>query len=132
MVIDGVSEIGPSAYYGKYPNYVANKLKSLYIGNSVTSIGTSAFYYCISLTSLVIPDSVTEIGSSTFYDCRSLTSLVIPDSVTSIGLYAFYNCPSSCSITFDKQMSQVSAMTNYPWGIDSGAVISCSDGNLTV
>ena len=247
MVIDGVSEIGPSAYYGRRSNYYASKLKSLYIGNSVTSIGDWAFYgcssltsltmgnsvtsigdwafygcssltsltipdtvtsigdrafyncnsltsltipdsvtsigdyafyncssltsltmgnsvtsigvfafsrcyslnsltipnsvtsiggnsfsYCSSLTSLTIPDSVTSIGGMAFYYCSSLTSLTIPDSVTSIGANAFYYCRSSCAITFDKPKAQVSAMGNYPWSIRSGAVISCTDGNLTV
>ena len=43
-------------------------------------------------TSYVIPDSVSCIGSSAFYDCKSLKSLVIPDSVTSIGESAFAFC----------------------------------------
>ena len=85
MVIDGVSEIGPSAYYGgSFIKPEANKLKSLYIGNSVTSIGDRAFYTCSSLSSLAIPDSVTSIGDRAFYGCNSLTSFTIPDSVTSI------------------------------------------------
>ena len=44
------------------------------------------------LTSVVIPDSVTSIDDYTFYDCKSLTSVVIGDSVTSIGAEAFYDC----------------------------------------
>ncbi|MDO4462910.1 MAG: leucine-rich repeat protein, partial [Bacteroidia bacterium] len=34
---------------------------------SVTSIGSSAFQYCSSLTSVTIPNSVTSIGSEAFY-----------------------------------------------------------------
>ena len=37
----------------------------------------------------VIPNSVTSIGSSAFYDCSGLTSVTIPNSVTSIGNSAF-------------------------------------------
>jgi Flp pilus assembly protein protease CpaA len=44
------------------------------------------------LKSITIPESVTSIGSSAFYACSSLTSVTIPNSVTSIGSYAFYNC----------------------------------------
>ena len=41
---------------------------------------------------LVIPNSVTSIGSYAFYGCSGLTSVAIPKSVTNIGEYAFYAC----------------------------------------
>ena len=62
------------------------------IPNSVTSIGTYAFYDCSSLTSVTIPNSVTSIGEYAFCGCSSLTSVTIPNSVTSIGDSAFYGC----------------------------------------
>ena len=46
------------------------------------------------VTDLVIPDSVTSIGSYAFYNCSKMTSVVIGDSVTSIGSDAFYGCRS--------------------------------------
>jgi putative transposon-encoded protein len=48
------------------------------IPESVTEIGSSAFYDCTSLESVVIPESVTEIGSSAFSDCTSLENIYIP------------------------------------------------------
>ena len=62
------------------------------IGNTVTSIGQSAFYGCTGLTSVVIPDSVKSIGAQAFRGCSGLTSVTIPDSVTSIGNAAFSGC----------------------------------------
>ena len=39
------------------------------------------------ITNLIIPNSVTSIGSYAFYDCSGLTSINIGNSVTSIGEY---------------------------------------------
>ena len=77
------------------PGYAFNGcsgLTSVSIGNSVTSISVGAFYDCSSLTSVTIPNSVTSISKAAFYGCSSLTSVTIPNSVTSIGNLAFYNC----------------------------------------
>ena len=78
------------------------------IPNSVTSIGSYAFWGCGSLTSIVIPDSVTSIGSYAFRGCDSLTSIVIPNSVTSIGSYAFGDCSSLTSIEIPNSVMNIS------------------------
>ena len=44
------------------------------------------------VTNLIIPNSVTSIGSYAFYGCHGLTSVTIPNSVTSIGDLAFEDC----------------------------------------
>jgi BspA type Leucine rich repeat region (6 copies) len=96
-------------------------LKGLYIGNTVTEIGSlganysnGAFGFCSGLTgSLVIPNSVTSIGNYAFYICSLLTSVAIPDSVTSIGNYAFYNCSSLTSVTIPDSVITIGDYTFY-------------------
>ena len=62
---------------------------SLYYTNSTKTILCSAHKQ---IHRTVISDSVTSIGSYAFYKCAGLTSVTIPNSVTSIGSYAFYEC----------------------------------------
>ena len=77
---------------GYSPFYNIKTLKSVTIGNNVTSIGENAFKSCYGLTRVTIGNSVTSIGSSAFYGCFGLTSVTIPNSVTSIGSDAFRGC----------------------------------------
>lgn len=66
------------------------------LGESVTSIGSSAFQSCSA--SVIISNSVTSIGGWAFCAC-SFTSITIPSSVTSIGKCAFQYCRQLTSIT---------------------------------
>lgn len=59
--------------------------------SKLTGIGVQAFYNCKNLASINIPDSVTKIGSSAFFDC-TLLELTIPESVTFIGSNAVKSC----------------------------------------
>ena len=69
-----------------------NQVKEYIIGDSVTSIGSWAFYGCSNLTSVTVSNSVTTIGSYAFCGCSNLTSVIIPASVKQINEYAFSGC----------------------------------------
>jgi hypothetical protein len=101
---DSVTSIGSKAFYA------CNRLTSITIPDSVTSIGEYAFSSCASLSSVIIGNSVTSIGKDAFFFCTSLTSITIPDSVTSIGEYAFYACTSLTRITVDADNSNYSSV----------------------
>ena len=98
---------------GNYAFCSCTSLTNVTIGNSVTSVGDWAFESCLSLTSITIPDSVTSIGDGAFQSCLSLTSVTIPDSVTSIGESAFYDCDSLTSIIIGNSVTSIGRYAFY-------------------
>ena len=84
---NGVTTIEDMAFYA------CKNLATINIPNSVTTIGTMAFHSC-SFTSLTIGNGVITIGYGAFMSCTSLTNLTIGNSVTTIAKAAFYNCTS--------------------------------------
>ena len=95
-------------------------ITSVTIPSSVTTIGSSAFYYCSNLTTVTISENsqLTTIGDYAFHNCSSLTSIYIPDSVTSIRTWAFSGCSNLTAVTFGEN----SRLTS----IGSGAFYNCS------
>lgn len=74
-------------------------LTTLTIGNSVTSIGISAFNKCSNLSKVTIPNSVTTVGGNVFDGCSSLTAVTIGSGVRSVGGNAFNGCSALTSVT---------------------------------
>jgi hypothetical protein len=107
---DSVTSIGSGAFYDCY------RLSSVTIPNGVTNLGVEAFYYCENLTGISIPSSLTSIGNEVFYDCYSLSSATIPGSITNIGNEAFYFCEDLPSVTIPGSVS----------GIGESAFVGCS------
>jgi hypothetical protein len=127
-------------YYAGHLYLNDQEITDLVIPDSVTSIGTSAFYGCTGLTSVTIPNSVTSIGSYAFYGCKGLTSVTIPNSVTSIGDYAFYGCTGVTELNIADGETKLtiggSAFTNVKptkayLGRNISSAIFTDDTNLT-
>ncbi len=98
---NSVKSIGESAFN------TCTSLESVTIGNNVTSIGSYAFAWCEGLTSVALGNSVTSIGREAFIGCKELTSITIPDSVTSIGDYTFYWCENLISVDISDSITNI-------------------------
>ena len=111
-----ISGIGPMYDYSSTSSLFYDKksnIKTVFIKNSVTSIGYYAFSGCTRLTSVTMPDSVRSIGNYAFNGCTSLTSVTIPNSVERIGIYAFNGCTSLTSVTIPNSLTSIG---NYLFG----------------
>lgn len=120
---------------GDYAFYNRSGLISIYIPDSVTSIGSNVFtgcpalqnivgnliyiktttndyYYLLgtttsSLTSATINDNCKIIGYSAFNSCSSLTTITIPNGVKSIGKYAFQWCSQLISVIIPNSITTI-------------------------
>ncbi len=104
-------------------------------GLPVTVIGP---LYGESLTSVYLPDSITTIGERSFQYCIKLTSIDLPASITSIGMSAFMDCDSLTTINFDGTVAQWNAIKkadnwfHYSHPSETIVEVICKDGKVSI
>lgn len=81
--------------------------KATVIPNTVTTIGSTAFFGCIQLDSIEIPNSVTEIQWEAFAECSGLVYVDLPNSLVSIYGGAFDGCSSLTTIEIPKSVTSL-------------------------
>ena len=70
--------------------YVPPTLKEEFqIPQSVTRIGSKAFFNCSSLKTITIPSSVNKVSIEDFHVCKNLKNLIIQNGVKDIYMYTF-------------------------------------------
>lgn len=107
IVPNTITKIGSFAFYG------CAGLEKITIPNSVTSIEQYAFQGCENLIEIILPNSVESIGNQAVFGCTKLTSIVIPSSVTSIGNDAFGGCNLTKVVSRIEKPFNVNEMSNF-------------------
>ncbi len=117
---NSVTSLGSYAFYN-----CSGLTGELTISESMTSISNYAFSGCTGLTSVTIPNSVISIGGYAFSSCTKLSEVTIPESVTSIGDYVFYSCSRLWSTSSSKTQTicKIKVTSNIS-GVESGIVYS--------
>ncbi len=82
-------------------------LKTLVIGDNVTTIPAMRFIDCSHLTSVTIGNSVRTIGVAAFMNSSTITTINIPDSVETIEIGAFGSCIKLESIVFGSGVTTI-------------------------
>ena len=94
-----------------------DKLESITLPQSMTSIPFGMCSGDRNLTEIVFPDTLTEIGEDAFRDCEALTSVTLPASVRTIGKKAFSECLVLTEIRLNDGLTS----------IDEDAFMHCSE-----
>ena len=113
LLNSGYTQIGkPDDKYGVFQG--CESLKTVILPESVTEIGSYAFWNCGSLTSINLSGckNLTTIGKGAFGSCTSLASIDLSDctGLTTIGISAFLSCTSLTSI--DLRNTKVTTIGN--------------------
>ena len=87
---------------------LTNTIKTVVLGNCVSTIGEGTFANCSGLTSVEISDSITSILGGAFINCVELETITIPNSVTNIGEWAFVNCKKLFSVQLPNNIQFIS------------------------
>lgn len=85
----------------------AKKIKSVHIGDGITTIPDGTFSRLTNLVSVSLPPSLESIGNYAFYGCSSLKSVKLPDGVQSIGKEAFYGCKSLTTLHLGESLESI-------------------------
>ena len=93
-----------SSAYELYMNIYDSNLKSVVFapGSELNSLGDQAFYLAKKLVSINLPDSLEKIGKMAFYENNSLSEIILPASLKEISDSTFYECNNLSSITLQE------------------------------
>ena len=110
---DKVTEIYvPSEYKGLPVTEVSanfaheDSLRVIYLPETVTKIGKSAFSSCDELTRIDLPSGLKTIEERAFSYCRKLNSVEIPDGVTVLPSKVFYEC-DDLTVTLPDSVAEI-------------------------
>ncbi|MBR6190616.1 MAG: leucine-rich repeat protein [Prevotella sp.] len=84
------------------------KLKTVELGQDITSIGSSAFQNCTKLGSIEIPDNVKTLGSNAFYGCTSLKSAKTGNGISLLNTQTFSDCTSLENVEIGTNITKIS------------------------
>ena len=101
IIGDNVTTIGERAFAA------CKALQNVTLGSRVQTIEVSAFGTCWALQSITLPASVTTIGKHAFLNCRVLQSVSFSDGLTTIGKLAFGSCHALESITLPASVTTI-------------------------
>ena len=112
-VFDYNTEVSPFVYHdGKGKSYdeifrCNTTMTSVFLPDSITEIGFSAFRRCSGLKEIYLPKTIKCIAATAFCDCKSLETISLPENVKWIAYYAFSGCTSLKHISLHEGITSI-------------------------
>lgn len=124
VIPETVTTIGTFAFYEHHG------IETIDIPSSVTVIERSAFNHILGLKRIVVPNSVVTLEPYVFSQCYGLEEVTIGSGVTSLGQGCFYGCSAVTSLTsYIVDPSRVTMGTNVFKNMDyEKCVLHVPDG----
>ena len=108
LTISGTGAMESYTTAGEAPWYeYCSEIKTVVIGDEVTSIGGFSFYRCQELTEVTIGSRVTTIEKRAFSHCKKLSAITFGSQVTTISRYAFNQCESLKTVTLPDGLTTI-------------------------
>lgn len=100
VIPDSVTEIGSYAFYG-------SGLESVVIGKGIETLGDCVFSSCNSLAKITVPGNVKTVGNMAFYLCNNLEEIVLEEGVEYINESSFSGCQNLKTVTIPKTVQKI-------------------------
>ena len=110
--------------------YCNDRITTVTVPDSVTSIGDWAFCSCTNMVSITLSESIVEISNFMLNNCSALESICIPESVTQINKFSFVGCDSLKAVVFPNNLTYVDPDSFYLAFYDGGVQLSISAEDL--
>ncbi len=92
---------------GLFEDTSAEKVKSIVIPDTVTSVGVSAFAGCVGID-IVISGALSSVGERAFAGCDGLKAVTLAEGLSSIPYSAFAGCTSLKEIRLPESVTLIS------------------------
>lgn len=104
ITLDGltVTAIGD----GVFAELSSEKVESISLPETVTSVGEEAFYQCRGIALTIDPRAIlTEVGAGAFYGCDGLRSVTLGEGMSAIAPDTFFGCRGLREIRIPKSVT---------------------------
>ena len=91
----------------------ADKLDTVVIPDTITSVGDGAFLKCTSLKSISIPDNAEKIGDAAFSGCTALASVHLSDNLRELGRQSFKGCTALTTVTIPASLEKAHVYCDF-------------------